>query len=675
MDAGSIEARAGARGAELRARIAHHDHRYYVLDAPEIDDAAYDALMRELQALEDAHPALRSPNSPTQRVGGTLAEGFSPVRHRVPMLSLANAYSTQDFLDFDQRVRTKLGVEEVGYAAETKLDGLAISLLYESGRLTYAATRGDGEQGEDVSANVRTIRAIPLQLKLDPAPELLEVRGEIYLDHAGFDTLNARQRSNEEKVFANPRNAAAGSLRQLDSRITAQRPLTIYCYGIGASAGVMLPDSHFECLAWLRQAGFRVSRESMLLRGACAAIEYYSALQARRESLGYDIDGVVFKVDSRRVQEILGQVAKAPRWAIAFKFPPLERATRVLDIDVQVGRTGALTPVARLQPVLLAGVTITNATLHNADELARKDVRIGDTVIVRRAGDVIPEIVRVDLSLRPADALPFQMPESVPGQAIAQIIQRIAHFGSRRALDIEGLGDKQIAQFVAAGLVKDPGDLYALTYHQLLELDRFGEKSAQNLLAAITHSKNTTLPRFLHALGIPEVGEATARQLALHFGSLSAIQTAGLAALEEVPDVGPIVAGRIHAYFDDSTHRDLVQRLLAHGLHWVDTPPRASHAADLPLCGWTIVLTGGLNEMSREVASERLTALGAKVAASVSKLTRLVIAGDNAGSKAARARELKIPLIGEAGLAALLAAPTAAAAAQVATDYALAPAA
>ena len=671
MDAGSTETRAAARSAELRAHIAHHDHRYYVLDAPEIDDAAYDALMRELQELEDAHPELGSPNSPTQRVGGALAEGFAPIRHRVPMLSLANAYSTQDFLDFDQRVRTKLGVDEVSYAAETKLDGLAISLLYERGRLTYAATRGDGEQGEDVSANVRTIRAISLQLKLDPAPELLEVRGEIYLDHAGFEALNARQRSNEEKVFANPRNAAAGSLRQLDSRITAQRPLTIYCYGIGASAGVTLPDSHFECLAWLRQAGFRVSRESLRLRGATAAIEYYSALQARREGLGYDIDGVVFKVDSRREQEILGQVAKAPRWAIAFKFPPLERATRVLDIDIQVGRTGALTPVARLQPVLLAGVTITNATLHNADELARKDVRIGDTVIVRRAGDVIPEIVRVDLSLRPPDARPFVMPESVPGQAIAQIIQRIAHFGSRRALDIDGLGDKQIAQFVAAGLVNDPADLYALTYPQLFELERFGEKSAQNLLATITHSKDTTLPRFLHALGIPEVGEATARQLALHFGSWSAIQTASLAALEEVPDVGPIVAGRIRAYFDDSTHRDLVQRLLAHGLHWVDTPPRASHTDDHPLTGWTIVLTGALSEMPREVASERLIALGAKVAASVSKQTKLVIVGDNAGSKASRARALKIPLIGETGLAALLAAPTAAA--QVVADYALAP--
>ncbi len=646
---------AAARLAELRTRLNYHNHRYYVRDDPAITDVEYDLLLRELLALEAAHPELIVADSPSQRVGGSVAEGFSPVHHLAPMLSLSNAFTADDFREFDRRVRAKLEAPEIWYTAETKLDGLAISLVYEHGHLIRAATRGDGETGEDVSANVRTIRAIPWVLAADPVPALLEVRGEIYLDHAGFARLNASQLARGEKPFANPRNAAAGSLRQLDARVTATRPLTIFCYALGASEGLVAPDSHLECLQLLRQFGMRVSPQTRRVQGVTAALAYYDELAARRAGLGYDIDGVVFKVDSRAAQAQLGQVAKAPRWAIAYKFAPEEKSTRVLAIEVQVGRTGALTPVARLEPVLVGGVTVTNATLHNADELRRKDVRVGDTVVVRRAGDVIPEIVAVELAKRPADAVPFEMPSTVPGQAETQRIQSIIHFASRRALDIEGLGERLVELFVQAGLVRDPADLYTLQLAQIAEQERLGIKSATNLIAAIKQSKQTTLPRLLYALGIREVGEATARQLAAHFGSLDALMAAPTDELEAVPDVGPAVAASIGRFFSDPEQQALIQRLRAYGVAWSETAP--IRAASLPLAGWTVVITGSLSAMSRDEASDRLRALGAKVASSVSAKTHLVVVGEDAGSKAERALALAIPRVAETGLLEILADP------------------
>lgn len=641
----------------LRAAIRHHDHRYYVLDDPEISDATYDGLMQELVALESAHPALRDAESPSQRVGGAVAGGFAEVRHLQPMLSLANVFSADEFREFDERVRKLLGRSEVVYAAETKLDGLAISLVYEQGKLARAATRGDGEHGEDVTGNVRTLRAVPLRLAIEPAPAVLEVRGEIYLDHRGFERLNEAQRARGDKIFANPRNAAAGSLRQLDPRITASRPLTMFCYALGQVEGLAVPESHTESLSLLASLGFRVSPETRRVRGVEEALAYYEDIASRRSGLAYDIDGVVFKVDDRRDQERLGQVARAPRWAVAFKFPPEEKPTQVLAIDVQVGRTGALTPVARLAPVLVGGVTVTNATLHNADELKRKDVRVGDTVLVRRAGDVIPEIAAVLLALRPPGTVPFEMPDSVPGQAEAQRIQAILHFASRRAMDIEGLGEKLIAQFAEAELVRDASDLYDLQMEEIAALERLGEKSAQNLVRAIDHSRQTTLPRFLFALGIREVGEATARQLAAHFGGLEALMEATPAQLEEVPDVGPAVAASIHGFFQEPANRALVSRLRERGVHWVEHA--RAPAAELPLAGVTIVLTGTLSGLTREEASERLRALGAKVAGSVSARTTLVIAGADAGSKAEKATALGVPVLDEAALQRLLAAPDA----------------
>ncbi len=642
------------RVAELRRQIADHDHRYYALDDPEITDAAYDELVRELLALEATHPELVTLDSPTQRVGGAPLAVFAPVRHVRPMLSLNNAFSVEDFLDFDRRARERLQVETIDYVAETKLDGLAINLTYRAGLLVSAATRGDGETGEDVSDNVRTIGAVPLRLA-GQAPSLIEIRGEIYLTHAGFRALNDAQIARGEKPFVNPRNAAAGSLRQLDPKITRSRPLTIACYGIGEVEGAVLPATQFELLAWLRRLGCRVSVESARVTGAEAALAYYAAMGQRRAQLHYDIDGVVFKVDRLDWQTTLGQVAKAPRWAVAFKFRPEERETRVVAIDVQVGRTGALTPVARLQPVHVGGVTVTNATLHNADELARKDVRVGDTVIVRRAGDVIPEIVRVVLDRRPPGTTAFEMPDEVPDQLLAQRIQRLIHFASRRALDIEGLGDRLVEQLVRAGLVVEPDDLYALRIDDLAALERMGQKSAENLHAALTRSKTTTLPRLLHALGIRDVGEATARTLAAHFGSLDHLMAAGVAELEQVPDVGPIVAGHIAAFFADEANRRLLAALRKAEVHWPEAEPQV--ATSLPLAGVTLVLTGTLATLTREEATERLQALGAKVAGSVSKKTTVVVAGADAGSKARKAEELKIPIADEAWLVDLLASP------------------
>ncbi len=644
-----------ARVAELRRLIAYHDHRYYALDDPEITDADYDALMRELLALEADHPALVTPDSPTQRVGGAPLAAFTPVRHARPMLSLNNAFTPEDLVDFDRRARERLQADAIAYVAETKLDGLAINLSYRDGVLMSAATRGDGEVGEDVTDNVRTIGAVPLRLAGAAVPSFVEIRGEVYMTHAGFRALNEAQTARDEKPFVNPRNAAAGSLRQLDPKITRSRPLTIACYGVGAVEGADLPPTQFELLAWLRGLGCRVSRESVRVEGVEAALAYYHDMEARRAKLPYDIDGVVFKVDRLDWQGLLGQVAKAPRWAVAFKFKPEERETRVVAIDVQVGRTGALTPVARLQPVHVGGATVTNATLHNADELARKDVRVGDTVIVRRAGDVIPEVVRVVLDKRPADTAPYVMPTEVPDQLLAQRIQRLIHFASRRAMDIEGLGDKLVEQLVRAGLVTEPDDLYALRVEDLAALERMGEKSAENLHRAIERSKSTTLPRLLHALGIRDVGEATARALAQYFGALEHLMTAGVAELEQVPDVGPIVAGHVATFFADDANRRLLAGLRGAGVHWPESAPQI--ATSLPLAGITLVLTGTLESLTREEATERLQALGAKVAGSVSKKTTLVVAGAEAGSKARKAEELKIPLADEAWLQALLAAP------------------
>ncbi len=644
------------RIAELRAMLDYHNHRYYTLDDPEITDTTYDTLMRELSALEAAYPALKTTDSPTERVGGAVAETFSPVTHLLPMLSLNNAFSPQDFEEFDQRVRSKLGTETVIYSAETKLDGLAISLVYEHGELVRAATRGDGERGEDVTSNVRTIGSIPRVIRQRLPPALMEVRGEIYIDHAGFKRLNAAQRVRQEKAFANPRNAAAGSLRQLDSNVTASRPLTIFCYGVGACEGLLLPDSHFECLQLLGAMGFRISPESRRLSGVSEVLAYHVGMLERRAGLGYDIDGVVFKVDSRSAQEILGQVAKAPRWAIAYKFPPEEKMTRVVAIDVQVGRTGALTPVARLEPVFVGGVTVTNATLHNADELHRKDVRVGDTVWVRRAGDVIPEIVSVVLEARGSEAVPFVMPCTVPGQAQSQLIQSLVHFASRRAMDIDGLGDRLIENFVQSGLIKSPADLYKLEEAQIAEQERLGQKSAANLVKAIRESRRTTLARFLYALGIREVGEATARQLASYFGNLDALLVASPEELERVPDIGPAVAGSIHAFFANPAKRTEIDALLKAEITWPEV--QIQRAAALPLAGWTVVLTGSLATMTREDASEKLRGLGAKTTGSVSAKTKLVIVGDEPGNKAERAVTLGIPRLDEVGLQGLLAAPT-----------------
>jgi len=644
------------RVAELRQAIEQHNYRYYVLDDPTIDDAEFDALMRELETLEAAHPELVSPDSPTQRVGAAPSTQFDSVTHAVPMLSLGNVFDEDEFREFYARVVAELERENIELAAEPKLDGLAISLRYENGDLVRAATRGDGSQGEDVTANVRTIRAVPLRLR-GTAPVLLEVRGEIFMEKAGFEALNARQAELGQKTFANPRNAAAGSLRQLDSRVTASRPLTMYCYGIGEIDGAARPAGQADTLAWLRELGLRVSPESELLRGSEACIDYFRTMSSRRASLPYEIDGIVYKVDTVRDQDRLGHVARAPRWAVAWKFPPDERTTRVLAIEVQVGRTGALTPVARLDPVAVGGVTVTNATLHNADEIRRKDVRVGDTVVVRRAGDVIPEIVRVVTERRPADSVPYEMPDSVPDQERAKQVQEIIHFASRRALDIEGLGQKIVEQLVGEGLVVTPADLFTLEPDTLAALERMGEKSAANLVAAIDRARQTTLPRFIHALGIPEVGEATAANLARAFGTLEAIMAADTEALERVEDIGPVVAGSIRAWCTEQSNQALVRQLQELGVRWPEEAPPASTDAG-GLAGLTCVLTGALSRPRDEVKRE-LQRLGAKVTSAVSKKTDFVVAGSDAGSKLAKAESLGVPVLDEARLEAVLDDPTA----------------
>lgn len=668
----TIPAETAEQAAVLRERINQHNYRYYVLDDPEVPDAEYDRLFRELQALEKQYPALVCPDSPTQRVGATPLSAFKEVQHNIPMLSLGNAFDDDEVLAFARRVTEKLENDDVVFSAEPKLDGLAISLLYEDGVLVRAATRGDGMTGEDVTQNVRTINSIPLHLLGDDYPQLLEVRGEVYMPKAGFAALNERQRAAGEKPFANPRNAAAGSLRQLDSRITATRPLAMFCYGVGQVVGGSLPDSHGAILQRLKDWGLRVCPEMETVQGVAACLTFYRRIGEQREALPYDIDGVVYKVDQLAQQQVLGFVSRAPRWAIAHKFPAQEAITKLLDIDVQVGRTGALTPVARLEPVEVGGVTVTNATLHNQDEIERMDFRIGDTVVIYRAGDVIPKVASVVLSQRPENTRRFVMPTQCPecgsdvereeGEAImrcsgglfcpAQRKQAIKHYAARRAMDIEGLGDKLVDQLVDADLIHNPADLYQLSLETVAGLDRMASKSAENLLRALEDSKSTTLGRFLFALGIREVGETTAQNLANYYRSLDAIAQADEEDLQTVTDVGPIVAVHVATFFKQPHNREVIDQLLAHNLHWPAI--EAVEQASLPLAGKTIVLTGTLTQMGRSEAKEQLQKLGAKVAGSVSKKTDLVIAGEAAGSKREKAERLGIEVLDESGLMALL---------------------
>ncbi len=662
-----------ARAQALREALALYNYQYYVLDAPTIPDAQYDSLFRELQQLEASHPDLMTPDSPTLRVGAAPRDGFREVAHGVPMLSLNNGFSEADVLNFDRRVREGLGQDEVDYACEPKFDGLAVSLLYREGLLVEGSTRGDGETGEDVTANLRTIRAIPLRLPVPKPPQVLEVRGEVLMLKRDFAALNAAQAARGEKAFVNPRNAAAGALRQLDPALTAQRPLSFFSYGVGETRGFDLPPTQGLLMDRLAELHFPVAPERAIVRGATGLLQYFDRIGRQRADLRYDIDGVVYKVNAFRYQEELGFVSRAPRFALAHKFPAEEALTEIEDIDVQVGRTGALTPVARLKPVFVGGVTVTNATLHNEDEIRRKDIRIGDQVWVRRAGDVIPEVVAVVLAQRPNDARAFVMPTHCPvcGSAVtrasdeaisrcsgglfcpAQRKQALLHFAQRRAMDIDGLGEKLVDQLVEGGWVHAAPDLYALDVDKLAQLPRMGMKSAQNLLAAIVHSKETTLARFIFALGIRNVGETTARDLARHFGDLPPLLDASLEALQAVPEVGPVVAQSIHDFLAEPHNREIIARLQQQGIHWPQAAPEPSGRAQ-PLAGLTLVLTGTLPHLSRTEARVRIENAGGKVAGSVSKRTHYVVAGEDAGGKLEQARALGVPVLDEAQLLSLL---------------------
>ncbi|HRD87855.1 MAG TPA: NAD-dependent DNA ligase LigA [Accumulibacter sp.] len=668
---------ASERASRLRAEIGEHDHRYYVLDAPLISDAEYDRLFRELQALEAEHPELLRSDSPTQRVGAAPLASFAAVAHATPMLSLSNAFSDDEVAAFDRRVREGLAAEsDVIYVAEPKFDGLAVSLSYEQGVLLRGATRGDGSTGEDVTANLRTLRSIPLHLHGSGWPPLLEVRGEVLMWRRDFERMNEQQRQKGEKEFVNPRNAAAGSLRQLDPRVTATRPLRFVAYGVAAAAGA-LPATHFELLERLAGWGFAVAAERRRVSGLAALLACQREIGSRRAALPYDIDGVVYKVDDLAAQERLGFVSRAPRFALAHKFPAAEALTEVLDISLQVGRTGALTPVARLAPVFVGGVTVTNATLHNEDEIRRKDVRVGDTVVVRRAGDVIPEVVRVLPEKRPPAASAFAMAVRCPvcgsqvvrqqDEAVArcsgglycpaQRRQALLHFASRRAMDIEGLGERLVEQLVEHDVVRTPADLYRLGLLALVQLERMAEKSAGNLLLAIERSRQTTLTRFIYALGIRNVGEATARDLARHFGSLDRLLAADEAQLLQVPDVGPIVAQSIRQFLGEPHNREVIEQLRAAGVAWSEGEAVVPAASIGAVAGRTFVLTGMLPSLSRDAARQMLEAAGGKVSAAVSKKTDFVVAGAEAGSKLQRAQELGVPIIDEAQMLALLGGP------------------
>ena len=667
-----------ARARALRAEIEQHNYRYYVLDEPSIPDGEYDRLFRELQALEAAHPELQAADSPTLRVGGKALDMFSPVRHAVPMLSIRTETDDGDSgaLAFDARVRKELGLEEndppVEYVAELKFDGLAINLRYEDGVLVQAATRGDGETGEDVTANVRTVGQIPLRLRGPAPPQVLEVRGEIYMKRADFERFNARAQALGEKTLVNPRNGAAGSIRQLDSKVAASRPLSFFAYGLGETRGWQRPPTHAGILDALAGFGLPVCAERAVLCGAQALADFHRRIGERRPALPFDIDGVVYKVNSLPLQAELGFVSREPRWAVAHKYPAEEACTEVLGIDIQVGRTGALTPVARLKPVFVGGVTVTNATLHNEDEIRRKDVRVGDSVVVRRAGDVIPEVVRILPEKRPILAAEFVMPKACPvcGSAVArgedeavarcsaglycpaQRKQALIHFASRRAMDIEGLGEKLVEQLVDGDLVHTPADIYRLDLATLAGLERMAEKSAANLLAAIGKSKQTTLARFIFALGIRNVGETTAKDLARHFGNLDALLAADESALMLVSDVGPVVAASLRQFLGEPHNRQIIGELIEAGVCWPtgDGQGTASGA----LSGKTFVLTGTLPSLSRDEAKALIEAAGGRVSGSVSKKTDYVVAGSEAGSKLDKALALGVAVIDEAQLQALI---------------------
>ncbi len=661
---------------ELRGKIRHHNYRYHVLDDPEIPDAEYDRLLRELRALEDKHPELVTDDSPTQRVGDAPISAFGTVHHRVPMLSLDNAFSEDELRDFHRRVLDRLDLDDetdVEYAAEPKLDGAAVSLLYDSGVLVRGATRGDGNTGEDITHNVRTIESVPLRLVGDGFPQTLEVRGEVYMPIAGFEAYNKKATAEGGKSFVNPRNAAAGSLRQLDPKLTAARPLDIYVYSVGLVEGGKLPGRHSEVLDQLQEWGLKTCPERRVVTGVTGCLKYYADIAKRRNTLSYEIDGVVYKVNYLAQQQALGFVSRAPRWAIAHKFPAQEELTTVNGVEFQVGRTGALTPVARLEPVFVGGVTVSNATLHNIDELHRKDVRAGDTVIVRRAGDVIPEVVGVLKERRRKGARKVRLPKKCPvcGSAVAreddeavarctgglfcraQRAQALKHFVSRRAMDIEGLGAKLVEQLVNQDKVSTPADIFELGADELAALERMGEKSAENLINAIEASKNTTLSRFLYALGIREVGEATASALAANFGNLEDIVKASEEDLLAVPDVGPVVASRIRTFFDEPHNLEVIKRLCDSGISW-PAAQSATSAVKGPLSGQTFVLTGTLSKMTRDEAKRCILARGGKVTGSVSKNTDYVVFGDKPGSKVAKATQLGVNLLDESAFLGLL---------------------
>ncbi len=681
----------------LHDELHYHNHRYYVLDDPEIPDSEYDKLLRELQAIEAQHPELLRPDSPSQRVGAPPISEFTQVTHLLPMLSLSNAFNEGEVLAFEKRLLERLNsttpkddeldeaeqgllqnkITELEYAVEPKLDGLAVSLLYEDGILVQGATRGDGETGENITENVRTINSIPLKLTGENIPQTLEVRGEVYMPKASFEALNKKARDKGEKTFVNPRNAAAGSMRQLDSRITASRNLAMYCYATGRMAGALgeeipPPEKHSDALQQLADWGFRICPDSKVVKGAKGCLAYFAEIGAKRDELSYDIDGVVFKVNSLDLQQQLGFVSRAPRWAIAHKFPAQEEMTLLKEVEFQVGRTGALTPVARLEPVFVGGVTVTNATLHNMDEIARKDVRVGDTVIVRRAGDVIPEVARIVPSKRPDNTIQIVMPSECPvcesavvqleGEAVsrctgglicpAQQKQAIKHFASRKALDIDGLGDKLVEQLFDENLIKNISDLFSLKFDDLIKLERMGDKSAENLIASLEASKKPTLARFIYALGIREVGETTAKSLSNHYGSLDAIKHTDEESLKEVNDVGPIVANHVVSFFQETYNNEVIEALLAAGIDPI--LPAKVDIQDLPLDGNTYVITGTLSLMGRSEAKAQLEALGAKVSGSVSKNTTALFAGEKAGSKLTKAESLGVEVLNEEALIKLI---------------------
>ena len=665
------------RAAQLRQAIEFHNRRYHQLDDPLISDAEYDQLMQALLALEREHPELQTADSPTQRVGAEPAAAFSEVQHPVPMLSLDNAFSADDLIDFSRRISKSLKHEDLVFAVEPKLDGLAVSLTYEQGLLVRAATRGDGRTGENITANIRTLPPVPLRLNGQGWPDRFEIRGEVFMPKQGFLELNERALSAGEKTFANPRNAAAGSLRQLNPGVTATRPLDFYCYGYGLYPTEQLPETHSEVMSRFSTWGIPINPELHTVQGVDECFAYYTDLLRRRPALPYEIDGVVYKLNSLRDRETLGFVARAPRWAIAHKFPAEEATTRVAAIEVQVGRTGALTPVARLEPVFVGGVTVTNATLHNADEVQRKDIRVGDTVIVRRAGDVIPEVVKSLPELRPDDVTLFVMPtrcpacgsevETIEGEAIArcsgglycpaQHKEAVKHFASRKAMNIDGLGDKMVDQLLENGLIGTVADLYQLTVEKIAGLDRMAEKSASNLINALNASRHTTLPRFLFALGIREVGEVTARTLAEWFRNLDTLKTADEMTLQTAPDIGPTVARHVFTFFRQSHNLEVLQRLVDAGIHW-DAMPERIEAEALPFAGKTFVITGTLDSLSREEAKALVHSLGGKAAGSVSAKTDYVVAGADPGSKLSKAQALDIPVLDEAAFLSLCRKPT-----------------